>query len=248
MTLPNDNASKAPRFLLYIFLFVVVVLLGAYIIGREKKEIFISPSSSTFTASSSAALTPGIGATIVTVFGDSITTGHGIALTSAYPAQLERMLHEKGYDVSIVNAGVTGETTAGGLRRAEFVVKQKQDIVVIALGGNDVLRGINPASTKANLAKTIEIFQKEAVLVILVGMYAPSNLGATYVAEFNALYPALAKEYGVPLVPFLLEGVVFDKSRNQNDGIHPNEEGAQIIAEQNILPVLLPLLEQNSQN
>jgi len=180
--------------------------------------------------------------TTILVFGDSITAGYGISLPDAYPAQLERALLSRGYNVRVINAGVSGETTAGGLRRAEFASKQKPDIVLIVLGGNDVLRGVAPASTKENLELIIQTFQQAGSRVVLVGMYAPANLGDIYVKEFSEIYTSLAVQFDVPLVPFLLDGVALDKTLNQSDGIHPNQQGAKIIAEQNILPTLLRLL------
>jgi acyl-CoA thioesterase-1 len=182
--------------------------------------------------------------TVIVMFGDSITAGYGISLPEAFPAQLERALRAKGYAVDVINAGVSGETTAGGLRRAEFIAAQGPDIIVLALGGNDVLRGIDPASTKANLAGAIEIFQRAGIRVVIAGMYAPSNLGDAYVADFNAIYPALANAYDIALVPFLLQRVALDRELNQRDGIHPNAEGARIIAEENVLPVLLPVIDK----
>ncbi len=178
----------------------------------------------------------------IVAFGDSITAGYGITVSEAYPQALENALRAKGYDVRVINSGVSGETTAGGLRRAEFVAAQKPHVVIIALGGNDVLRGITPASSKENLRGIIKIFKQAGIRILLAGMRAPNNLGPEYVQEFDAMYPALAKEYGLRLAPFLLDGVALDPIFNQNDGLHPNPVGAKIIAEKNILPELLPLL------
>lgn len=179
----------------------------------------------------------------IVAFGDSVTAGYGIALESAYPRVLEKLLSERGYDVRVVNAGVSGETSAGGLRRVDFIKSQKPDIVVLALGGNDVLRGLSPEETKNNLYEIITSLRRDGIAVLLVGMYAPNNLGGIYEAQFNSLYPALSVELEVPFVPFLLEGVALQKDLNQSDGIHPNEAGAKIIAEKNILPALMVLLE-----
>jgi acyl-CoA thioesterase I len=186
---------------------------------------------------------PVTASTTILVFGDSITAGYGLPLTDAFPSQLERSLLQQGYSVRVINSGVSGETTAGGLRRAPFASSQGADIVVLALGGNDVLRGVPPASTKQNLEGMIELFKAKGTRVVLAGMRAPSNLGATYVSEFDALYPDLAEKYSLSLVPFLLEGIALDPVLNQADGIHPNKEGARILAEKNILPILLPLLQ-----
>lgn len=180
--------------------------------------------------------------TTIVAFGDSITAGYGIDIDAAYPAVLEQALQDAGYNAIVINSGVSGETTAGGLRRADFVASQKPDIVLVALGGNDLLRGIDPASTRNNLAGIIETFQRAGAKVVLAGMRAPENLGEGYVLQFDAIYPALAREFGVPLVPFLLEGVALVEDKNQRDGIHPNEEGARVIAEEILLPKILPLL------
>jgi acyl-CoA thioesterase-1 len=177
-------------------------------------------------------------------FGDSVTAGYGLALSESYPAQLEQILKDKGYAVRVINAGVSGETTSGGLRRVDFAISQKPDIIILALGGNDVLRGIDPETSQSSLEGMLKAFQNAGISVVLVGMKAPLNLGFKYVNTFNAIYPNLAKTFDVPLVPFLLDGVALDPTLNQSDGIHPNAAGARIVAEKNILPVLLPLLKQ----
>ncbi len=180
---------------------------------------------------------------MVVFLGDSITAGYGLkSLNDAYPSIIERSLHESGFtNVTIINSGVSGDTTAGGLRRAPFIALQKPDIVVLALGGNDALRGIDPAATKSNLDATIQIFQERNFKVILVGMQAPDNLGAQYVKEFNAVYPELAVKHTLPFIPFLLQGVALKKELNQPDGIHPNAAGARIVAN-TMLPVLKRVL------
>lgn len=238
-----------PRILKYGILFSVV-LLSLFLMEKTPSNLDsgLLPSSTSTVATSmvsTSSETASPQAPIITIvaFGDSITAGYGISIPEAYPQLLEDALILKGKNVQVINSGVSGETTAGGLRRAVFVAAQKPDVVIIALGGNDVLRGIDPASTKANLAGIITLFQKNNIVVILAGMKAPTNLGPAYVEEFDGLYPQLAKEYGLTLVPFLLEGVALDASLNQADGIHPNQKGAKIIAEKNILPKVLPLLK-----
>jgi acyl-CoA thioesterase-1 len=229
---------------LVLFVCAVLIVLGAYhgfqlfqkyteVVAPQVVENIPSPPEITQQAST----------TVIAVLGDSISAGYGISLTDAYPAILERALNDRGFKVTVLNAGVSGDTTAGGKSRAAFVRDQKPQIVIVALGGNDVLRGIDPASSKENLRSIIKTFQDADIQVVLAGMYAPANLGETYGKKFNAMYPELAAEFNVPLIPFLLEGVVLDKSLNQNDGIHPNEAGARIIAEKNVLPKLLPLLQ-----
>lgn len=181
--------------------------------------------------------------TVIIVMGDSITAGLGVQLEEAYPALLEARLRAEGHAVRVVNSGVSGETTAGGLRRADFIARQKGDIVIVALGGNDALRGIDPAAAAVQLESIIKILAQSGARVVLAGMYAPHNLGSAYVGSFDAMYPALAKKYALPLVPFLLEGVALDPALNQPDGIHPTPAGQRIIMEQNIYPVIIGLLK-----
>ena len=183
------------------------------------------------------------GETVIIVMGDSITAGLGVQLEEAYPALLEARLRAEGHAVRVVNSGVSGETTAGGLRRADFIARQKGDIVIVALGGNDALRGIDPAAAAVQLESIINILAQSGARVVLAGMYAPHNLGSAYVGSFDAMYPALAKKYALPLVPFLLEGVALDPALNQPDGIHPTPAGQRIIMEQNIYPVIIGLLK-----
>ena len=181
--------------------------------------------------------------TVIIVMGDSITAGLGVRLEEAYPALLEARLRAEGHAVRVVNSGVSGETTAGGLRRADFIARQKGDIVIVALGGNDALRGIEPVAAAAQLESIISILAQSGARVVLAGMYAPRNLGSEYVGSFDAMYPALAKKYALPLIPFLLEGVALDPVLNQPDGIHPTPAGQRIIMEQNIYPVIVGLLK-----
>lgn len=181
--------------------------------------------------------------TVIIVMGDSITAGLGVQLEEAYPALLEARLRAEGHAVRVVNSGVSGETTAGGLRRADFIARQKGDIVIVALGGNDALRGIDPAAAAVQLESIINILAQSGARVVLAGMYAPHNLGSAYVGSFDAMYPALAKKYALPLIPFLLEGVALDPALNQPDGIHPTPAGQRIIMEQNIYPVIIGLLK-----
>ena len=166
---------------------------------------------------------------MVTVLGDSITAGYGLSASQALPVQLESVLRAQGLPVRVRGAGVSGDTTGGGLARVDFSVQPDSDVVVVALGGNDLLQGIDPARTRANLDAIIGRLKARGHTVVLAGMQAPPQLGA-YAAEFNALYPALARQHDVPLYPFLLQGVALMRQYNQQDGIHPNAEGARIIA------------------
>lgn len=247
----TEHAAFVRRFALLMAPFTILVLLLVFFSSSilstqraiDEKERELAATSTAYelpaVESKRRDRTP---TTTIVAFGDSITAGYGLDVKDAYPAVLERALHDAGYAVTVINSGVSGETSAGGLSRAAFIASQKPDIVIVALGGNDMLRGIDPASTRNNLAGTIETLERGGATVVLAGMRAAANLGEGYVMQFDAVFPALAQEFDVPFVPFLLEGVALEKSLNQNDGIHPNERGARIMAEENLLPVLLPLL------
>lgn len=180
----------------------------------------------------------------IVAFGDSLTAGLGVAQEESYPAQLQRKLEEAGYSYRVVNAGVSGETTAGGLRRVAWVLNSKPSIVILELGGNDGLRGLGLQETKANLERIIQQLQSASVTVVLAGMQLPPNYGKDYTAGFEALYLALARQYRLTMIPFFLDGVAGSSSLNQADGIHPTGEGYRRIVEK-IFPVLEPLLERN---
>lgn len=179
----------------------------------------------------------------IAVLGDSITAGYGLLQNEAFPALLGMEFEIDGYDtVEMVNAGVSGDTTAGGLARIEWILEPSVRILVVALGGNDALRGVPPAETRRNLARIIETAQRRGVMVLLCGMEAPPNFGEDYRMAFRTVFHDLAAEYRVPLVPFLLEGVAGIPSLNQEDGIHPTAEGQRIIASL-IHPVLQPMVD-----
>lgn len=177
----------------------------------------------------------------IVAFGDSLTAGLGVPAEDAYPAQLQRRLDEQGIRYRVINAGVSGETTAGGLRRVEWVLKSRPHVVLLELGANDGLRGLNLEQTKANLERIIQRCQEASVTVILAGMKLPPNYGADYTKGFEAIYPALAKQYGLTLIPFFLDGVAGSATLNQADGIHPTREGYRIIADK-VLEQIKPLL------
>ena len=177
----------------------------------------------------------------IVAFGDSLTAGLGVAQEEAYPAQLQRRLEAVGYRYRVINAGVSGDTTAGGVRRVEWVLNSKPAIVILELGANDGLRGIDPSHTRSNLGTIIRRLQAAGVTVILAGMKLPPNYGRDYAARFAAVYPALANKYRVPLMPFFLDGVAAREAMNQADGIHPTEAGYRIIVE-NLLKMLEPFL------
>ena len=177
----------------------------------------------------------------IVAFGDSLTAGLGVALEDAYPAQLQRRLEQQGVPYRVINAGVSGDTTAGGLRRVDWALKSRPTILILELGANDGLRGLNPGETKANLERIIQRCQQASVTVVLAGMKLPPNYGADYTKSFEAVYPALAKQYRLMLIPFFLDGVAGSPSLNQADGIHPTGEGYRIIADK-VLETVKPLL------
>lgn len=174
----------------------------------------------------------------VVILGDSLTAGLGLDAGEAFPAVLERRLRSAGLPVTVVNAGVSGDTTAGGLRRLDWALDDQVRVLVVALGGNDALRGLPVADLQRNLSGIIERAQSRGIAVILAGMEAPPNLGPAYTSAFRAAYRDLAARYTVTFVPFLLAGVAGDPTLNQADGIHPNGAGARRVAE-----VLWPSVE-----
>ncbi|MBI3611307.1 MAG: arylesterase [Nitrospirae bacterium] len=178
---------------------------------------------------------------IIVAFGDSLTAGLGVAVDEAYPAVLERKIRESGYPYRVVNAGMSGETTAGGLRRIPWILQSRPEIVILELGANDGLRGLGIVQTKKNLADIIESLQREHIRVILAGMRMPPNYGKEYTEGFKKIFPELAARYRLTLIPFFLEGVAGQSSLNQADGIHPTAQGYQKIAD-NLWSRLEPLL------
>jgi acyl-CoA thioesterase-1 len=209
-----------------------------------------TPGGSTeLAAQASLAKAPGSGEPVklkIAFLGDSVTAGFGLLSDQAYPAILEAKFAAEGYhEVESVNGGLTGDTTAGALRRLDQLLEPEVKILVVALGGNDALRGLTPAQTHDNLAAIVDAARAKNVSVLLVGMLAPTNLGEDYRTAFSQTFVQLAREYKDQLeyVPFLLEGVAGRAELNQDDGIHPNEEGAKIVAE-TLYPKLRMLVDQ----
>lgn len=165
-------------------------------------------------------------------FGDSLTAGYGIGTQNAFPNLIQAKIDSLKLNYEVVNAGLSGETTAGGLRRINWILKRKIDVFVLELGANDGLRGISPKVTKQNLQKIIDtVLEKNPdTKIVLAGMLVPPNLGIDYSKEFAQVFPTLAKENKIPLIPFLLDGVAGDKKLNIADGIHPNIKGHKIVA------------------
>jgi acyl-CoA thioesterase-1 len=180
---------------------------------------------------------------IIVAFGDSLTAGLGVTPDDSYPAQLQGKLRAEGYSYRVVNAGVSGDTTAGGLRRVDWALKNKPDIVIVALGANDALRGQDLGSVRSNLDGIVARFQKAGVRVLLAGMEVPPNYGARYTADFRRVYIEVARKRGAALMPFLLDGVAGNPRLNQADGIHPTAEGYRILVD-HIWPHLVPLLSR----
>ncbi len=179
----------------------------------------------------------------VLFFGDSITAGYGLDEEQAYPALIQQKVDSLGMDHSMVNAGLSGETTAGGARRVDWILQQEIDVFVLGLGGNDGLRGIDPENTRENLQTIInKVREKDAdIQIVLAGMEAPPNLGEQYTSRFRQVFADLAEENDLIFIPFLLEDVAAVRELNQPDGIHPTAEGQQIIAD-NLWKVIKPLL------
>jgi acyl-CoA thioesterase-1 len=173
----------------------------------------------------------------VVVLGDSLTAGFGLPGPAAFPARLQKSLKSKGIETEMVNAGVSGDTTSGGRDRLDWSVPQATDAVILELGANDALRGIEPSVTRAALSEILSRLKARGIPVLLCGMVAPPNYGADFAARFNAIYPDLAKAFQVPLYPFFLEGVASDAKLNQADGLHPTAEGIDAIVK-NILPTV----------
>lgn len=183
----------------------------------------------------------------IVAFGDSLTAGLGLSEKDAFPVKLEAALRAKGHDVEVINAGVSGDTASGGLARLDWSVPDKVDAVIVELGANDALRGVEPAATRKALDETIRRLQSRNIPVLLAGMQAPRNMGADYIAAFDRVYPELAREHGVLFYPFFLDGVAAQSRLNQRDGIHPTAEGVDVIV-RGILPYVEKLIAEARAN
>ena len=179
----------------------------------------------------------------IVVLGDSIASGYGLPESEALPGRLEAALRAAGVTAEVVNAGVSGDTSAGGLARLEWTVGAEPDLVIVELGGNDALRGLDPASVERNLDAIIGRLRAEGVAVLLAGMRAPPNMGREYAREFETLYRDLAEKHRIGLYPFILDGVAAVPELNQADGIHPNRAGVDVIVAR-ILPLVQAELER----
>jgi len=177
----------------------------------------------------------------ILAFGDSLVAGFGLGSADGFTAKLEAALKAKGVEARIVNGGLSGDTSAGGLARLDWALEPKPDFAIVELGANDGLRGLDPAQTRANLDAILTKLKAKGVPVLFAGMLAPPNMGPDYGTAFNALYPELAKKHGVLFYPFFLDGVAANPALNQADGIHPNSKGVDIIVER-VLPLVLKLI------
>jgi acyl-CoA thioesterase I len=171
------------------------------------------------------------------VLGDSLSAGLGLSASAAFPARLQKALGDKGIKVDMINAGVSGDTSSGGRDRLDWSIPEGTEAVILELGANDALRGIDPAVTRAALSDILTQLKARKIAVLMCGMLAPPNYGPEYAARFNAIYPELSKSFGVPLYPFFLEGVAAEAKLNQPDGLHPTAEGIDVIVK-NMLPMV----------
>jgi acyl-CoA thioesterase I len=221
---------------------VLSMALGAIVGCRGRSE----PVASTTTIPESPVPRPSSsaepGRPRVVALGDSLTAGLGLLSEQAYPALLQRRLDEEGYALEVVNAGVSGDTSSGGLSRLEWTLEGDVRVLILALGANDGLRGVPVAEMKKNLATIIERARERRIAVLLAGMEAPPNFGVDYTMQFRKTYQDLAVQYKVAFVPFLLQGVAGVPDLNQGDGIHPSAEGARMVADL-LWPALKPLVD-----
>jgi acyl-CoA thioesterase-1 len=227
-----------------LLIILTLTLGGALVSACSAPASSEAPASSSASPAPASAPAPAPNAANrpeVVFLGDSLTAGLGLPPELSFPALIQERIDARGLPFAVVNAGVSGDTSAGGLRRLEWALQGRPRVLVVALGGNDGLRGLPPEELRKNLAVIIERAQQAGIEVILAGMEAPPNNGPDYTARFRRVYPELARTYEVPLIPFLLEGVAGDPALNQADGIHPNPDGARRVADtvwQALEPVL----------
>ncbi|MEM7344039.1 MAG: arylesterase [Chloroflexota bacterium] len=216
-----------------LILVVVLVLLPAC--GADEGSNTADTTSNEITDN-----TP---ARTIVAMGDSLTEGLGVDESQAYPALLEQKLKVDGYNFNVLNAGVSGETSSGALSRVAWILNLEPDIVILETGANDGLRGIDPELTRDNINKIVTLFQTEGITVVLAGMEMMENLGQDYTTAFEALYPDIAAEQDLILIPFFLEGVVADPALNQADAVHPNEAGYEVIVDE-IYPYIIEAIDR----
>ena len=222
----------------------VFVLAAASSIAACSSGVDAPPASGKTKEQSAAAQQPKAAAKPrIVVLGDSLTAGLGLPADQAYPSLLQQRLDANGFNYEVVNAGVSGDTSAGGLSRLDWALDGDVRILIVALGGNDALRALPADELKQNLSRIIERAQARHIAVMLAGMEAPPNFGRDYLVSFHQVYPALARQYHVAFLPFILDGVAGNTALNQRDGIHPTAQGARIIAD-NVWTALKPIVEE----
>ncbi len=219
------------RFMTYGFCFAILQLLIACGPAAEENS---APVQQQQVVSDSSEAPAAEAETLIVAFGDSLYAGYGLAPDEGFAPELQKALNDAGQDVKVHNAGVSGDTSAAGLRRMDFVLdslSRKPDLVLLGLGGNDLLRGLKPLETRANMEAMVQKLADREIPVMLTGMLAPPNLGKEFSDQFNVIYPALAKKYEASLYPFFMDGVVGRADLILPDGIHPNAEGIDVIVE-----------------
>ena len=254
----NKELNKQPSAYPYRSLSLGIAMLTALITlsgCQQKPEPVITPDESVTSSQTQSATTTNTPtqngqqaneqALTILALGDSLTEGLGVANDANYPAQLEARLQELGYkNIKVINSGLSGETSTGLVNRLDWVAQTKPDITILTIGANDAIRGIDVATVDANIRQAITELQGNGSTVILGGMQIYDNLGSEYVQAFADMYPRIAKDMNVPLIPFFLAGVGGDPKLNQADAIHPTAEGYTIVVNDNILPILKPELEK----
>jgi acyl-CoA thioesterase-1 len=230
-------AGESPRFAPVRMLAAVLfaILLGPL---PASAQPFRPPAGANASLSDSASDS----APVIVALGDSLTAGYGLAEEESYPSLLQAHLRQAGYPHRVVNAGVSGDTSAGGLARLDWVLRQPVQVLIVCLGANDGLRGLEPAAMRDNLEAIIVKGSQAGATVILAGIHLPTNYGPAYTRRFDAVFPALARKYQLVFLPFLLEGVAAKPALNQADGIHPTAKGTRIVAA-NVWKVLKPVLD-----
>jgi acyl-CoA thioesterase-1 len=225
----------------YLFCLLLLLTLVAACTDQASRNVSSTPAGTSAPAASPVKSLPKIVA-----FGDSLTAGLGLAASESYPSLLQKRLDADGYGYEVVNAGVSGDTSAGGLRRLDWALEGDVRFLILELGANDLLRGQPVSEMKKNLGEIIERAKRRGVKVLLAGMYAPTNAGADYQREVHDAFQTLAREHEVTLIPFFLDRVAGIESLNQADGIHPNVEGTKIVAE-TVYGALRPLMNKEKQ-
>lgn len=228
------------KLLLYTLLLFSIACLSAC--GGETTRATLAPKSDA-SPLNPVAPTPSDNLPKIVAFGDSLTAGLGLSASESYPALLQKRLDADGYKYEVVNAGISGDTSAGGLRRMDWSLEGDVRVVILELGANDFLRGQSVAETKKNLAAIIERAKAKNAAVLLAGMYTPTSAGADYEREIHDMFQNLAREQKVPLIPFFLEGVAGVETLNQRDGVHPNAAGSRIVAD-TVYKHLRPMLDE----